>query len=266
MIEQILIMLPLILGAYITLSLLKLPDFSLESAYLCGAVLPFFMIGMPLPILLLVSLIGGLIVGTVVFIIIEFLQIPFLLAAVITNGLFHGFTHYMLGTSFVSFHPMFALSDIALFSCVSITFVGIMALCFRSELSYSFAIYGNNPLIFRHLSVSERYVKYISLIMGHGSAALSGFLFACANGFIDLSMNMGIILLSLTSLILGKIFIKTVKPHLLVPLVGLILFFCIQKILLNVGLNLKYFNAFQALVVLAALSRRKSITLKNLGV
>ena len=34
--DQALIALPLLIGAYITLSLLKLPDFSIESAYLAG--------------------------------------------------------------------------------------------------------------------------------------------------------------------------------------------------------------------------------------
>ena len=37
--EQVLLHFPLILGAYISISLLKVPDLSLESAYVCDAIM-----------------------------------------------------------------------------------------------------------------------------------------------------------------------------------------------------------------------------------
>ena len=45
----------------------------------------------------------------------------------------------------------------------------------------------------------------MGVILGHGFAGISGFLFAQASGFVDLTMNFGIILLCLTALMVGKL-------------------------------------------------------------
>src|SRR5689334_7688247 len=112
--EQALIALPLVIGAYFTLSLLKLPDFSIESAYLFGAVAGFLAQDLPLPLVLLSALGGGMIVGTIVSFLNQILHIPFLLAAIVTNGLFHGLTQYLLGTSVKSFHLALPISEFTL--------------------------------------------------------------------------------------------------------------------------------------------------------
>lgn len=62
--EQALLHVPLILGAYISLSLLKVPDLSLESAFvfgaLCGAFAVSLTVGMPWILLLKVVLIASM--------------------------------------------------------------------------------------------------------------------------------------------------------------------------------------------------------------
>lgn len=267
--EQALMTLPLIMGAYITLSLLKLPDFSIESAYLLGAVAAFLTKDLPLPITLLSALVGGMVVGGVVSTLNQYLRLPFLLAAIITNGLFHGLTQYLLGTSLATFHPLFTLSEIPLFTLVGTCLVGVIGALSRSQLGYSFAIFGNNPLFFSHHGLSSRYVMFSGVMIGHGCAGLGGFLFAQSNGFVDLTMNFGVILLCLTALMLGKLLIRTPRPHILIPLVGILVYFIIQQTLLRMGLNLKYFNSFQALFILIVLSighKRHKITLDHLGV
>ncbi len=56
------------------------------------------------PLVLLSATGGGMIVGSIVSFLNQILHIPFLLAAIVTNGLFHGLTQYCLGTSAASFH------------------------------------------------------------------------------------------------------------------------------------------------------------------
>ena len=71
--EQVFLYFPLVLGAYISISLMKLPDLSIESAYVFGAilatkVLPFHEV-VPSWVLFVIvlgaSLLGGLAVGSV---------------------------------------------------------------------------------------------------------------------------------------------------------------------------------------------------------
>jgi len=267
--SQILLFLPLVLGAYITLSLLKLPDFSLESAYLFGAVMGCVAQDSSLVGMLVCAVLGGCLVGAFVSICNQVLKLPFLLAAIVTNGLFHGVTQYVLGASLVSFHPFMPTQELFIFTCISGCLVLALGLGLRSQLGYSFAVYGNNPSFFQYQETSGKYVLFIGVMLGHSCAALSGFLFAGSNGFVDLTMNYGIILLCLTALILGRLFLLTPRPHVLVPLLGTAAYFVIQQSLVYAGLNLKYFNALQALCVLAVLSlghRKQKMTLDHLGV
>lgn len=267
--EQSLIALPLIFGAYITLSLLKLPDFSIESAYLFGAVFAYLAKDMPLPVIILSSIAGGILVGMLVFYLNQILKIPYLLAAIVTNGLIHGLTLFLLKGSVNGFSIAPAINELTLLLIVLAVIVTIFFILLASEMGYCFAIYGNNPQFFDNHQISKKIVLFCGVVFGHGLAGLSGFLFSLTSGVVDLTMNFGIIMLCLTALMIGKLLKKGDHPNLIVPILGVIGYFLMQQILLKMGLNLKYFNAFQALFVLAILfigKRKKTYTLDHLGV
>lgn len=267
--EQSMIALPLLIGAYLILSLLKLPDFSLESAYLFGAVSAFLAQDLPFPCILISAVLGGMCVGLVVSFLNQMLGLPFLLAAIATNGLFHGAVQYFLGGGIATVHLHFPIPEFFFLAGNSLFFLCLLPFFLRSQLGYSFAIYGNNPRFFDHYPISGRYLLFSGVTLGHGLAGMSGFLFAQSSGFVDLNMHVGIILLCLTSLILGKLCVHTRLPHLGIPFLGIFAYFCMQQTLLALGLNLKYFNAFQALFILSILAigyQKKTVTLDHLGV
>lgn len=255
LLEQMLLALPLVLGAYISYSLLKLPDLSLESAYLFGAVSAVIAQehGGGLAVILLAAIAGGALVGLMSSALNQFFKLPFLLASIITNGLFHGLTQFCLGTSLLSIRSQ---GPAALDSLYGLLAIGslltiLLGLGLRSQLGVSYAIFGNNPAFFRHYGISMKYIVMSGVILADSLAGISGYLFAHANGFVDLSMAYGLVLLCITALVLGKVTIP--KPRILIPLAGLLGYFILQHLLLAIGMNLKYFNAFQALFVLTAL-------------
>lgn len=268
-IEQALMAFPLVFGAYLTLSLLKLPDFSIESAYLFGAVTAFLAKDLDAPFMLISAMVGGCFVGGIVSILNQFLRIPFLLAAIITNGFFHGFTQYLLGTSVVSFQVGFSFPPFGFIFVVGVITTLFMALMARSQLGFSLAIFGNNPQFFESHRISTSYVVILGVMIGHGLAGIGGFLFAISSGFVDLNMNFGVLLICLTSLMVGKLALSITRPNIWIPIVGVIAYFVIQQSLLRMGLNLKYYNAFQAIFVLAVLligQKKRTLTLDHLGV
>lgn len=268
-VEQALIMLPLVMGAYLILSLLKLPDFSLESAYLFGAVAAFLMKGHSFSLVLVSSIGGGMAVGAITYFLNQLFRIPFLLAAIVTNGLFHGVTQYCLGTAVQGFHLALPIDEITLLSIIATFLVGLIYLLMRSQLGYSLAIYGNNPLFFHNHRISSCYVIFFGIMLGHGLAGISGFLFAQSNGFVDLTMNFGVILLCLTASMLGRLIVRLSAPTVLLPIVGILAYFLVQQMLLRVGLNLKYFNAFQALFIITIFFigyRKQNLNLDHLGI
>jgi putative ABC transport system permease protein len=268
--EQSMIYLPLVLAGYISFSLLKIPDLSLETAYLIGA---FFggltlqaMQGYSLPVALIgvlcASLVGGMFVGTISSCMTRFGNIPHLLSTIITFGLFQGL-FLMVSNPYVSLAkydnvlmiaPCF-LKHPELLTLMMINII-ICCLCmylFRTQLGYSFAIFGQNPEFFKHFKISTNYVFIMGVVIANGLAGLAGFFFAQTNSLIEMNMGVGKALFCITALILGKAVVCHMNKSVLVPITGVGLYFGLQQLLLKVGFDLKYFTMVQSLLVLVIL-------------
>lgn len=249
---QLLLALPLIMGAYITIVLMKLPDLSIESAYLFGAVFAVACRHLEISPLFM-SFLGGSFVGLATGLFYQVCKIPILLAAIVSIGLFHGFSLYVLGSPLVSFHAnTFFNSELIELSFLGIIFIASLAYLLTSQFGYTLAIFGNNPTFLTRYGISSHYLVILGLVIGDGLAGVSGYLFSRSNGFVDITMGQGIILLCITSLILGKNLISSTRPTVLVPLVGLIVYFIVQQTIVIAGVDLTYFNSMQACIVLAS--------------
>jgi len=268
--EQTMLHMPLMLGAYISFSLLKVPDLSIETAYINGAILGAYTsdalaqmpAGFALIFILSASLIGGALVGAVSSILTKKGRFPHLLSSIVTFGLFHGINqciapaYYSLSApnplQFLYAIPSYPeLIALIVIGCVCIS---VIALVLRSQLGYSFAIYGNNPCFFGNYGISTAYVFISGIMIANACAGLSGYLFAQSNNFFELNMGLGKALLCITALVLGKSMTLSHRPiTLLVPLIGTTAYFSVQQLLIKSGFNLKYFTAVQAFLVMGIL-------------
>ena len=266
--EQVLLHFPLVLGAYISIALMKVPDLSLESAYVFGAIigaktmiaLHAIPIYIRLPSTLIASMLGGSIVGLVSSTLTCKAGLPHLLSSILTFGLFHGITQ-AIASSYISLssypnqlaimpyitqHP--ELLCLLVLGCIML--LGGYYLC-KTQLGYAYAVYGNNASFFSHYGVSTSYVFITGIILSNALAGFAGFLFAQSNGFAELNMGLGKALLCITALILGKAIVRYSKPlNIAIPVIGVVTYFSIQQTLLKIGFNLKYFTMFQACIVL----------------
>lgn len=278
--EQTLLHLPLLCGAYISLSLMKVPDLSIESAFVCGALLgsKALSLGMGLVFVLSASLLGGALVGVTSSCITQVGRLPHLLSSIITFGIFYGVSQLIAG-SYISLHPYPNLleidsithhPEILMLAGICIALVAVLLVLFRRQIGYALAFYGNNPRFFGHYGISGRYIFITGIVFANALGGLSGYLNAGSNGFADISMGFGKLLLSITALILGKSILRNIRPPtLLVPLIGGAAYFSLQQILINSGFNLKYFSTIQACVVLCILImlfRKQHKNIDHLGV
>lgn len=261
--EQFCLYFPLVLGAFISFSLLKIPNLCLESAFLMGTICSHIVLETmptaPLSIKLLTGTItglgGGAFVGLICGLIITRGLIAHLLANIVTVGIVSGISLFLLGGACATIgqnesgltlipcahHPEFYMSSIIAILCG----IGV-AYLLATPFGKSIAVYGNNPSFFEQHHMSTAYVLIGGITLSNALAGLSGFLISQTNEFIDINSSAGLVLLGLTALILGK---KT--RGLLQPIVGLMLFCVIQQLLLTVGLNLTYFTSISSLLLLA---------------
>jgi ABC-type uncharacterized transport system permease subunit len=96
--EQVLLYLPLVLGAYINIAMMKVPDLSIETAYVFGSIfgarMLFFTSNLPslvsLKLVLVAAVVGGACVGLLSSALTKVARLPHLLSCILTIGIFHG--------------------------------------------------------------------------------------------------------------------------------------------------------------------------------
>lgn len=264
---------PLVLGAYISISLMKIPDLSIETAYVCGGIFGsltlFATSGLPLfvslPLILLASMVGGMAVGATASLFTHQARFPHLLSSIITIGIFHGLNQFFLGSTNISVAQepnVLGLLDVSRRFpelpefIIALLFFGSLAFFFfRTQLGTSLAVYGNNPSFFENYGISTKYIFFVGIMLSSGLAGLAGFFDVEHCGFVDVGMGYHKTLFCITSIILGKTVVQSSKPYSIwIPFVGTLTYFSIIQLLLQVDFNLRYFTMIQSIIIACILT------------
>ena len=95
--------------------------------------------------------------------------------------------------------------------------------------------------------------KIIGLVISNGLVALSGALLAQYQGFADINMGRGAIVIGLAAVIIGEVLLgkvfKNFALKLLAAVIGGIIYYIVITIVLRAGLNANDLKMFSALVV-----------------
>ena len=265
--EQSTLHIPLVCGAYISFSLLKIPDLSIETAYTVGAMASALFLHhtnsssyLALLLVIVISSLSAAFVGFISSILTKKMHFSHLLSCIITFGIFNGINQlcapvYLSLSQNTNLLSLYTISshypEIASLLIINGIIVLLLWIFFKTQLGISYAVYGDNPLFFDNYRISSSFIFISGVMIANALAGISGYLFMQSNNFFELNMGLGKILLCITAIILGKICIKTERPlHLLVPVVGTVIYFAIQQILIKVGFNLKYFASIQAILII----------------
>lgn len=266
-IEQIALYIPLILGAYLTISLMKIPNLSIETAYVFGALVASLVLQFEgcssveiLVTALVASACAGSIVGIVTGMFCEYAHFSAILSSIITIGLFHGISLWVLGGSHQTIAHLY--NPLKMVPCIAgypelimiIVIAGLILLLFKlflqTQLGVSCALYGDNHQFLKSYRMNQSYVVIAGLAVGNALAGISGYMVAQSNGFVDTMMGVGLPLVCLSSLIIGKTIFYSSKPiQMSSAVMGIIGYFLIQKLLLSSGFDLRYFTSIQAIIV-----------------
>ncbi len=259
---------PLVLGAYCTISLMKIPDLSIEAAYVCGGITGVRMLILTNHLSFVssallsfgASICGGLLVGLTSSMLTHKAKFPHLLSSILTAGIFHGVNQFFLGTSNVSITSRRNLIGMLNYIrrypelpslLIAALIIGTMGYFFlRTRLGVCLAVYGNNPKFFDNYGISSRFIFITGVMISNGLAGLAGFFDAQASGFIDVNMGALKALFCITSIILGKTLVATTKQSSVwIPTIGSLSYFITIQFLLKVNFNLKYFTMVQSIIV-----------------
>ena len=135
--------------------------------------------------------------------------------------------------------------------------VGIfLSIFFHTRLGLSVRATGDNEDMVKASSVNSTFTKSIGLAMGNALAALSGALIAQYQGFADIGMGFGMVVVALASLIIGEAIFgrRTVIWNIMSVIAGAVIYRLILALVLSFRLNPANLRAISALIVAIAIS------------
>jgi len=263
----------LALGIFISMRIFNIPDITTDGSFtLGGAVTAVLLLQQfSLPVILLAAFLSGAIAGSITGIIHTKLKVNALLAGILVMTALYSVNLSIMKRSNIPlinvntiFNRLTWISDSTLQQAtVLVLFAALLWLLLSWLLWTDFGLAmratGNNETMIRSLGVDTERMKIIGLGLANGFTALSGFLITQIQGYADINMGIGIVILGLGSVMIGEIFtklfrIKGIAWHLLAVIGGSILFRIILAFALSIGIDPLYLKLVVAVFVLIVVS------------
>lgn len=260
------------LGVFLTFRVLDIADLSVEGTFPLGAAVAATLIdaGHSVWFAMLIALIAGCIGGTVTALLTTKLKIPALLSGILTMIGLYSVNLMIMGkanvpllraeTVFTLTEDLFGVSSVVatlIVGLIATTVVGvIMYWFFGTVLGTAIRATGCNPQMARAQGINTNVMVILGLLISNGLVALSGALVAQSNGFADVGMGTGTIVIGLASIIIGEVLFGTrsFKNWLISVVLGSVVYRAVIAIVLELGMPPNDLKLFTAVLVAIALS------------
>jgi len=263
----------LAMGIFITMRIFNIPDITTDGTFTLGGALTAIMIsGGHSPWLsLIVVFFAGAVAGVCTGLIHTKLKVNALLAGILVMtalysvnlGIMQRSNIPLINTAsiFDIFTPMFSNmnSQLILLLIFSIVLWLLFSRLLRTDFGLAMRATGNNEQMIRSMGLDPQIMKVIGIALANGLIAISGFLITQVQGFADINMGIGIVILGLGSVMIAEIFmslfkVRSITIHLLGVIGGSILFRLILAFALTIGIDAIYLKLVVALFVLIVIS------------
>jgi len=252
------------IGVYITYRVLDFADLTVDGSLgTGGAVFAMCTLGgMNIYVSIFIAFLAGCIAGLATGIFHTAFGIPPILAGILTQLALYsvnldimGKSNQALNSSKYSF--LVNLLDAKKSIIVGLIFVAIIIAVlywfFGTELGHSIRATGNNQNMARANGINTNVNKVVALVISNGIVALSGALLAQFQGFSDINMGRGAIVIGLAAVIIGEVIFgkifKNFALKLIAAVIGGVIYYIVITLVIALGLPANDLKLFSALVV-----------------
>ena len=258
------------LGVYLTFKILNFPDLTVDGSFTTGAAVAAKLIidGISPIWATLAGAAAGAAAGAVTGLLFTKGKIDGLLAGILTMIALYSINLRIMGKSNLPLlredtlmtplreaNMLGTLSSILIFAGIAVGIKLLIDWFLHTDLGLSIQATGNNAQMIRSFGVNTDRTTILTLCISNALVALCGALVAQYQGFADVGMGIGLILIGLASVIVGQavfgsrtIFISTIAVILGAVIYRLVIFFA-----LSVGLNPNDMKLISAVLVITAL-------------
>ena len=252
------------IGVYITYKILDIADLTVDGTLgTGGAVMVLAMTsGVSLPISMLLAFLAGCIAGLATGILNTKFGIPAILAGILTQLGLYSMNLRILGGANLTlssrkYKLLVNLGEIksSLVICIIFTaiIIGILYWFFGTELGHSLRSTGCNQSMSRANGINTSRNQILGIILSNGIVALAGALLAQWQGFADVNMGRGAIVIGLAAVIIGEVIFGKIFKNFALRLTGVvcggIIYYVVITFVLRLGLNANDLKLLSAIVV-----------------
>jgi putative ABC transport system permease protein len=134
---------------------------------------------------------------------------------------------------------------------VMVVITSIVIYFLQTELGQGFIATGDNQTMARSLGINTDNMKIMGLMVSNGLIAFGGALVAQNNGYADVNMGIGIIVIALASIIIGEVAFGdlTLNQRLVAVTLGSILYRFVLLLVLKLGFSANDLNLISAIIL-----------------
>lgn len=258
------------IGVYITFRILDFADLTVDGSLCTGGAVCIMMMlnGQNVWVAMFAALLAGMVAGCVTGLLHTFMGIPAILSGILTQLGLYSINLKIMGKAnqainvdkysllvslrFIRNVPLFK-NTILLVSLIIIVLIIILYWFFGTELGCSIRATGCNDKMARAQGINTDFNRVLGLMISNGLVALSGALLSQYQGFADINMGRGAIVIGLAAVIIGEaIFGKIFRNfglRLLSVAFGSIIYYLVLQIVIWLGIDTDLLKLLSAAVV-----------------
>ncbi len=261
------------LGVYITFRLLDFADLTVDGSFATGGAVCAVLVsaGWDPFLSILIAMLAGAAAGFITAILHTKCEIPAILAGILTQIGLYSINLRIMGrsnTPLLQFDTIFSkLSDVLNIPSawvsmivgiiIAIITIAVLYWFFGTEIGSAVRATGNNERMVRALGENTNTTKIIGLMLSNGLIAIAGALVTQSQGYADVKMGIGAIVIGLASIVIGEVIFGK-KAGFAIRLtsivVGSIVYRIIVAIVLQLGMNTDDLKLLTAVLVAVALT------------
>lgn len=255
---------------FLTFRILNFPDMTVEGSFPLGASTAVAMIAHGIDPF--IATIAAFLVGTIAGLITGSLytkgKIPILLSGILVMTATLSINLRIMGSANISLLNQKSIFSIKILQHLpkyfDSVFLGLVTIAvitagliffLQTELGQAFIATGDNPNMAQSIGIQTDRMTIMGLMLSNGLIAFGGAVIAQNNGYADINMGIGIIVIALASIIIGEVVFGelTLNERLVAVIVGSILYRLVLLAVLRLGFSTNDINLISAIVLAAAM-------------
>ncbi|MBR2388361.1 MAG: ABC transporter permease [Clostridia bacterium] len=257
------------IGVYVTYRILDVADLTVDGSFATGGAVAVVLIldGWNLWLAMLVAFVAGLIAGAITGLLHTLMGIPPILAGILTQLSLYSINLKIMGKANQSINvnktellvslrwvKEFAFHNpIITVGIVLLLLIGVLYWFFGTEMGCSIRATGINQNMSRAQGINTSFNQVLGIMLSNGLVAFSGAFLAQYQGFADIKMGQGAIVIGLAAVIIGealfgKIF-KNFALRLLAVALGSIIYYIVIQAVITLGFDANLLKLLSATIV-----------------